>query len=82
MVTRIILVFNDIGFFEDYSVVVDLHCIAQPRETVDLKDSVFTIDEWLLMSVGLVSCRRWPSTLRAEAVSTDRTMTLDGRASA
>jgi len=34
MVTRIIPVFNDIGFFEVYSVVVDLHCIAQPRETI------------------------------------------------
>ena len=61
MVTRIILVFNDIGFFEVYSVVVDLHCIAQPWETIPVdgikesgpiavfKDSVVAIDEWLLI---------------------------------
>jgi len=63
MVTRIILVFNDIGFFEDFSVVVDLHCIAQPREMIPipvdgikesgpivvLKDSVVAINEWLLI---------------------------------
>jgi len=63
MVTRIILDFNDIGVFEDYSVVVELHCIAQPRETVDLKDSVVTIDEWLLIE-------RWACVLPKVALHT------------
>ena len=76
MVTRIILVFNDIGFFEDYSVVVDLHCIAQPREKIPipvdgikesepivvLKDSVVAIDEWLLIE-------RWACVLPKSTMS-------------
>ena len=36
MVTRIILDFTDSRFFEDYSVGVDLHCIAQPREMIPI----------------------------------------------
>ena len=77
MVKRIILVFNDIRFFEDYSVGVDLHCIAQPREMIPipvdgikesgpivvLKDSVVAIDEWLLIE-------RWACVLPKVALHT------------
>ena len=89
MVTRIILFFNDIGFFEDYSVVVDLHCIelAQPREMIPipvdgikesgpivvLKDSVVAIDEWLLIE-------RWacvlPKVTMSQSVGSRSTMFL------
>jgi len=87
MVTRIILVFNDIGFFEVYSVVVDLHCIAQPREMIPipvdgikesgpivvLKDSVVAIDEWLLIE-------RWacvlPKSTMSQSVGSRSTMFL------
>ena len=81
MVTRIILVFNDI------SVGVDLHCIAQPREMIPipvdgitesgpivvLKDSVVAIDEWLLIE-------RWacvlPKVTMSQSVGSRSTMFL------
>ena len=61
MVTRIILVFNDIGFFEVYSVVVDLH--------------IFIFDDILDDAIERWACVL-PAVTMSQSVGSRRTMFL------